>query len=90
MDPAITQWVMGGVLLGVVGAIGYQARTVINTAARVSKLEAEMEANNVKEEVGQVHRRVDKVVELSSENKGQLQQINRTLGLIQQHLMGGD
>ena len=89
MDQAVLHWILGGGLLAVMGAIGWQARTVIHTTNRVSKLEAQVAASNVRQEVGAVHKRVDEMAKTVAENSGQLKQINNTLGLIQAHLMGG-
>ncbi|MYE14521.1 MAG: hypothetical protein F4X99_23255 [Gammaproteobacteria bacterium] len=60
-----------------------------NVRERVAALEATQKAMDVRSELGKVHERVDEVARTSANIDGQLNQVNRTLGLIQQHLMGG-
>ena len=61
---------------------------VDNLRERTAALEATQKAMDVRAELGKVHERVDEVARTSSNIDGQLNQVNRTLGLIQQHLMG--
>ena len=56
---------------------------------RLAVLQSEFEKHNVSDEVAVIHRRVDEVAKMAAEQAGQLKQINNTLHLIQQHLLGG-
>ena len=57
---------------------------------RVAALEATLETMDVRTELGKVHTRVDDIGSDVSEVKGELTHVSRTVGLIQQHLMGSN
>ena len=43
---------------------------------------------NISEEIGKIHSRINDVANTSYEQAGQMKQINSTLSIIQQHLIG--
>ncbi len=69
-------------LVGIVGAIGWQAKTVIADAHRVERLEARLDAVNIRAEITAIHQRVDDTAKTGGHVSGQLEQINRTLEVI--------
>lgn len=77
----------GVVLASLTGAVGWLLVTVITNARDVAVLAARVDESDVRDELGIMHRRVDETGREVSEVSGQLKQINRTLGLIQEHLM---
>ena len=79
----------GVILASLTGAVGWLLVTVITNARDVAVLATRLNEADVRDEVSEVHRRVDDIGRNVSDVSGQLKQINRTLGLIQEHLMSG-
>ena len=76
-------------VLLIVGAVAALFRTAAINQQRISRLEASHEAVDVLEQVSAVHKRVDAVADSVADQRGELRQINRTLGNIHQALITG-
>lgn len=64
-------------------------KEVKDTSTKVTTLEANMgSVAALKDEVVACHRRLDEVAETTAALTGEMKQINNTLHLIQEHLMG--
>lgn len=63
---------------------------VRETARRLAVLETSVQKNSgLADEISDIHERINDVARSTSEQAGQLKQINTTLHLIQEHLIGG-
>ncbi len=87
MDFSMIEWGFGMALAGIVGAIGWQAKTVITNGHRVARLEARLDAFNIHAEITAIHQRVDDAAKTGAHVSGQLEQMNRTLEVIHRSMM---
>ena len=97
MPPHIIDITLAACLTALFGAVGWLVSAVISHGKKVAKLEEALgglknsfEGLDVSTELRAVHRRVDAVATTTSKIDGEVSQISRTLGLIQDHLMSGD
>ena len=74
-------------VLLIVAAVGYLFRTTSSNAQRIAKLEAAHDAVDVLAQVAAVHERVDAVADGVADQRGEMRQMNRTLGNIHQALI---
>ena len=54
----------------------------------IKRLQEKVDGLNLNTEIVAIHNRINEVAETSSEQAGQLKQINNTLSIIQKHLIG--
>ena len=87
MDWTDVNLLLNWLVPAVVGAVGLLWKSISKLQDRVTKVEATLEALNVGDEIGNVHRRVDEVAATASNIEGQMQQANQTLKMINQHLL---
>ncbi len=67
------------------------AKEVRANREEIGKIQAQITAiPEMRKEVGVVHRRIDDVAQTANNINGQLLQLNRSMSLIEQHLMTGD
>lgn len=87
MTPEMWNTILTGVVLIIIGAVGWMARTVIWTAGEVKKLNAVLNIAELNEEIDTVHKRVSRLGEKVSKVDGQLKAVENLTGQINQHLM---
>lgn len=85
--PSLVTMMADIAVLVIVGAVAYLFRSTSMHGQRLAKLEAVNEAIDMLAETKAIHKRIDDIADGAAEQRGELKQINRLLGLIHQALI---